>query len=585
MYRLTEAGMPQDPHYKADLKELGYFIDDNSVIKTIRPPHFYYTYWISNNERVNDAFRDAMHECILREIRERMAALGVPLLYVPLMSPDKPQNEPATPILITNQQDLKKRKRIIIVINDDFQDLGMWAYRIASKEGGVEAGSLVSLAKAMQATQVAHFEKLKGLGPKTPGVGGSQDAPAGDMERRVTEAVVAQAPNMNGSEGTKIDNMPKTDGTGEGEKPAPVDTSNAPFKIPEDWQTPGLVVLNPGQLLYSHRLDKSMTRQSWNSQPRKTAMHPVPGYDTEFNTIPGNRTVAEHVKFVFDNIINNPEWVSRDANVYIIGNGNGGDAVLDFLDSEWPTYKERVAAITLIDPTPIRYPLKDHDFAAFLRHRARGLVPSEQPAGTPVAVPCASEHPTPTSSRRESTASRRESTASAGGPPRPPDNPTSPWLETVPSVGDPARGFFSSATSDALTSSISQLAIDSILASPTTPLRPTPDASDDWGMHYFPLLSSGEPSIAEVILPSSYRLILAWFELVSATPGYKNPAFRLPDVAPQVSDTEADRPLHEVEGEGDGNVGAAAAAAAAAAAGVAQNADEGSKGKQRAEEA
>ncbi|KAK7537221.1 uncharacterized protein J3D65DRAFT_603232 [Phyllosticta citribraziliensis] len=577
MYRLTEAGMPQDPHYKADLKELGYFIDDNSVIKTIRPPHFYYTYWISNNERVNEAFRDAMHECILREIRERMAALGMPLFYVPHMSPDKPQHEPATPILVTNQQDLKKRKRIIVVVNDDFQDLGMWAYRIASKEGGVEAGSVVSLAKAMQATQVAHYEELKVLGPKAPGVGGSQDASAGDMERRVTEAVVAQAPNMNGSEATKTDDVPKTDGTGEDKKPAPIDTSNAPFKVPEDWETPGLVVLNPGQLLYSHRLDKAMTRQSWNSQPRKTAIHPVPGYDTEFNTIPGNRTVVEHVKFVFDNIINNPEWVSRDANVYIIGNGNGGDAILDFLDSEWPTYKERVAAITFIDPTPIRDALKDHDFAAFLRHRARGLVPSEQPAGTPVAVPCTSEHPTPTSSRRESTASRRESAASVGGPPQPQHNSTSPWLETVSSAGESARrGFFSSATSDALTSSISQLAIDSILASPTTPLRPTPDASVDWGMHYFPLLSSGEPSVAEVILPASYRLILAWFELVAATPGYKNPAFRLPDVAPQVEDTEADRPLNEAEG--DGNVGAAAAD-------VAETFDEGSKGKQRAEEA
>ncbi|KAK7552307.1 Arb2 domain-containing protein [Phyllosticta citricarpa] len=574
MYRLAEAGMPQDPHYNADLKELGYFIDANSEIKTIRPPHFYYPYTISNNDRVNDSFRDAMHECIMREIRERMAALGMPQLYVPQMSPDKPKNEPATPILVTNQQDLKKRKRIIVVINDDFQDLGMWAYRIASKEGGIEAGSVISLAKAMQANQVAHFEKLRSMGP---GIGGGQDAPASDVERRVTEAVVAQAPHMvNGSEATKTDDLPKTDGADVDRKPAPTETTNVPFKVPEDWQAPGLVVLNLGQLLYSHRLDKAMTRQSWNSQPRKSAIHPVAGYDAEFNTIPGNRTVAEHVKFVFDNIVNNPEWVSRDANVYIIGNGNGGDAILDFLDLEWPTYKERVAAIALADPTPIRYPLKDRDFAAFLRHRARGLVPSTQPAGTPIAVPSSSEHPTPTSSRRESAASRRDSTASTGEPSRPQDKPASPWLEMVSSTGDSGRGFFSSA-SDALTSSISQLAIDSILASPTTPLRTMPDASIDWGMHYFPLLSSGEPSFGELIVPTSYRLVLAWFELVAGTPGYKNPAFRVPEVAPQVFDTETNEPLKTDvgEGEGEGGVGA----------GVAENADEGSKGKQRAEEA
>ncbi|KAK8234319.1 hypothetical protein HDK77DRAFT_310459 [Phyllosticta capitalensis] len=580
MYRLAEAGMPADPHYAADLKELGYFIDGNSEIKTIRPPHFYYTYWLSNNERVNDAFRDAMHECITREIMDRMAALGVPPLWVPKMSPDKPKDVAATPILVTNQQDLKKRKRIIVVINDDFQDLGLWAYRIASKEGGVESGSVVSLARAMQQNQLVHFEQFTGLGPKAPGVAGGGDAPASDMERRVTEAVVAQAPHLtNGNAATKAEKGDdvSTDGSDDNKKPK-VDTSDVPFKVPEDWEAPGLVVLNPGQLRYSPQQDKSMTRQTWNSQPRKSAIHPVPTWDPEFNSIEGNRTVVEHVKFAFDNIVNNPEWVSRDANVYIIGVGNGGDAVIEFLDSEWTTYKERVAAIALTDPSPIRESLKDHDFAAFLHHRARGLVPNEQPAGTPVAVPSSSEHPTPTSSRRPSA-------TSAGGTPRPQDATSSPWLETVPTAGDSPRGFFRSA-SDALTSSISQLAIDSIMSSPTTPLRTTPDESQEWGIHYFPLLSSGERMFGEVILPTSYRLILAWFELVAATPGYKNPAFRVPDPVQQVFDTATDTPAVEGSDESKSDEGAAAPTDQAPSADAAEKGeDDRSKGKERADEA
>ncbi|EOD43975.1 putative ribosomal protein s14 protein [Neofusicoccum parvum UCRNP2] len=469
MFRLSEAGMPEDPSYPPNLKQLGYFIDEKSEIRTIKPPHNYYNFWISNNDRVNESFREAMHACIKEEVVHRMAALGIPPLYLPHLTLEKPQNEPSVPILVTSKDELKKKKRIIVVINDDFQDLGLWAYRIASKEHGVEAGSVISLAKAMQTNQFA-----------------------------------AQA---------------AVDGTAS--KPA----EDVPFEVPDNWKTPGLVVLNPGQLLYSYRLDKAVTKQSWDSQPLKSGIDPVPKIDPAFNKIKDNRTVDEHVKTSFDKILKNPEWVSPEANIYFVGLGNGGDALLRVLSKEWPSYKDRVAAIALTDPAPIHELFDDHDFVAFLRHRARALVPSPEEFSTPVAVPASTDHPEEVKQRKDTNEFAKSQMSTT--------QPASPWLEEMNTTTPNPFSIIMAGASDALTSSISQLAIDSIVKSPTEPIRTTPAHSDEWGYHYYPILSSGERIFGEVIFPVSQRAILAWFETVANTPNYRNPLFKVPEVKPE----------------------------------------------------
>lgn len=152
---------------------------------------------------------------------------------------------------------------------------------------------------------------------------------------------------------------------------------------------------------------------------------------------------------------------------------------------------------------------------AFLRHRARALVPSPEAFSTPIAVPSSTDHPDDVEQCKESNefAKSQECT----------ESPAAPWLEEISDA----------ASSDALTSSISQLAIDSIVKSPTEPIRTTPNHSSEWGYHYCPILSSGERVFGELIFPFAQRAILAWFETVAKTPNYRNPTFKVPETSPE----------------------------------------------------
>ncbi|KAB2580655.1 hypothetical protein DBV05_g1023 [Lasiodiplodia theobromae] len=371
MFKLSEAGMPEDPSYPRDLSQLGYFIDERSEIRTIKPPHYYYNFWLSNNDRVNEAFRESMHACINDEVARRMTALGMPPLYLPQQTSEKPHGEPNVPIFVTKKEDMSKQKRITVVINEDCQDLGLLAYRIVSKELGLEAGSVVSLAKALVSCEPTEV-------PALPTQGSAENE-----KHDLKESLISKPGAQNGPELPIASKTPVTS------------TESVPFKVPENWQAPGLVVLNPGQLVYSYHLDKAVSNQSWDSQPRKSAVHPVPKIHPVHNRINGHSTVAEHIKSTFETILNNPNWVAPDAKFDMIGIGNGGNALLQVLNEEWPKYEHRVAAIALTDPTPIQEVFTNQKFVNFLRDRARALVPSSEPFSTPLAVPSTTSSPLP----------------------------------------------------------------------------------------------------------------------------------------------------------------------------------------------
>ncbi|KAF2146247.1 uncharacterized protein K452DRAFT_355671 [Aplosporella prunicola CBS 121167] len=476
MFRLREQGMPVDPAYPSDLRQLGYFINAESNVKQIQPPHDFFIYKISNNERVNDVYREAMNECIRKEIVQRMAALGMPPLYLPHFTYTKPNSQPNVPILLSSKNDLRKKKRVIVVINDDNQDLGVFAYRHIMREEGIEAGSVIALAKAMQIRQLDHIDKI------------THDTARLQLGHKDDNAQDAVQPPQREAE----DAVPASTS---GASQEPIDTTTVPFKRPETWEVPGLVVLNPGQLLYSHLENKAMTNTSWDAKPRPSSVHQQSPVNPEFNKTKGHESVLEHVKSVFDSILADEDWVASDAELYVIGLRCGGDAVVQLLSNEWPKYKGRVKAILLADPTPIQDPIDDQDFVSFLRHRGRALVISPEPLSTPIAVPSiAGDH------HKANKARLRPNIHESG-------MSKSPWLEEI-----------------ARASSVEHNSGDGVVSGATEPAY-----SNEWGYHYFPMLSSGAPTFGDTILPTTYRQILAWFETVAADPSnYYNPVFKVP---------------------------------------------------------
>lgn len=89
-----------------------------------------------------------------------------------------------------------------------------------------------------------------------------------------------------------------------------------------DEAAPGIVIANPGQLIWCRQLGRAMGRIEWENLPRESAVHQGFRLDEETgrNLAEGNRDESEHVQYVLENVL-------RDA--------GGGTARIDIIASEW----------------------------------------------------------------------------------------------------------------------------------------------------------------------------------------------------------------------------------------------------------
>jgi len=203
-----------------------------------------------------------------------MRALGLSRVYLPGFITDKP-NGPHVPILAPSPEILKRRKRGIVLVNDAMQDLGILAYRQLQRELGVNGGSIVNFAKEI-------------------------------IKRSSTENSV------------EADDIIFKDG----------------YTLDDDYNVPSLVVLNTGQLLYSHKHNQAMTMRGWSAMPRKSVAHDMIRIHEQENRVRGHQTPEEHVKTVFDEVICNSDRIAPDAEIYVIAIEDGTESVLKLLEGE-----------------------------------------------------------------------------------------------------------------------------------------------------------------------------------------------------------------------------------------------------------
>ncbi|KAL6237696.1 hypothetical protein BDW75DRAFT_248709 [Aspergillus navahoensis] len=143
MFVFRRQDLPADPVFPADLKKLGYFINDKDQIRKISDPTQEFKFKINRNDRWNEVQRNAMNECIRQIVLSRLRNLGLVTLCLPLTSGPK---KPHVPILVS--KNLASASRIIIVFGEPVQDLGIWAYRTVGTES-INAGSAVDFVKAI----------------------------------------------------------------------------------------------------------------------------------------------------------------------------------------------------------------------------------------------------------------------------------------------------------------------------------------------------------------------------------------------------------------------------------------------------
>ncbi|KAF1913480.1 Arb2 domain-containing protein [Ampelomyces quisqualis] len=320
MFRRQEDTMDPDPVYEADLKALGFFVNQDGQIRMIDAPDKEYVFYATNNERVNELRREAMqgrtcHTCLLscsrQETEKRLAKLGINRIYLPGFVTAKPTG-PHVPILAPAPHTLKTRKRIIVIINDATQDLGILAYRQLLRELGLNGATVVSVAKEL-------------------------------IKRSATD-----------------------DATGEH-----VDMFQDGWSLKDDSETPALIVLNTGQLLYSHKHNRAMTLRSWSAMPRKSIVHNMVNIHEEENRVEGHRNPKEHVKSVFDSILCNPDRTAPDSELYLVAIEGGTETLLNLLGEDFQKYGTRITSMALVHSLIDDSQIKSPELRAFLHQRAR----------------------------------------------------------------------------------------------------------------------------------------------------------------------------------------------------------------------
>ncbi|KAF3040364.1 hypothetical protein E8E12_009494 [Didymella heteroderae] len=449
MFRRKEDTIPPDASYPADLKRLGFFINKLGHIRMIEAPEKPFVFNSTNIERHNEVRNEALHACSRAEVLDRLSKLGIRQLYFPHLATTKPDG-PHIPILAPPLDVLKRRKRVVVVVNDALQDLGILAYRQLQRELGLNGGSVVNLAK----------ELIRRAG--AAGEGATQGAFSDLFD----------------------------DG-------AAVKDAN---------EAPGLIVMNTGQLLYSHKYNRAMTIRSWYALPRKSIVHDVIRIHDQENYVEGHRNATEHIQSVFDQVLCDPNCVAPEAEVYVVGIEGGAEKTLEVFKEDFEKYGRRVTAMAVVhamlDNSEVTHP----SIKAFLHQRTRQWKYSDLSSSPTQCTELPNDY-----AGESSTDNTPQGTNAVC------------WNENVPESGSLST----------ITKTLHNLAMcvtPPANSDGSTMDSSASDISSEWKMSSVPCptFAGGKEPTGECIFTDStvQRAVLSFFEDVARNPeGYRNPTF------------------------------------------------------------
>ncbi|GAB7359770.1 hypothetical protein MBLNU230_g6941t1 [Neophaeotheca triangularis] len=365
MFRRLDTNLPKDPFYAADPKELGIkvneqgqFIDANREKDEIAGDSFT-TLYHTDNERANEVRREAVHACARAKVATELTALGMTTLHVSEeeMTASKPDGGfPHVEVLTSQNAGMKNR--VVLIVGEHSQDLGVWAWRWLMREGGMDGGSAVGLVKNMQ--DVYGGTVRGGIRGVVSCLGG----PVPCKDRKINWHITGIHENDNvGISGTKDD-----------------------LQAASENACPGLIIFNPGQLNYSPSLNTSMSHSTWLARPKPNALSNPVAISETHNIVPGHRSPEEHVATMFQNFL--PLLLGNDTQLYIVGISDGSENVLKAVETiskaggENADYLlKNLVAMCLIQPTHNPHQIESKALREFLATRAISYVLDHHPMG------------------------------------------------------------------------------------------------------------------------------------------------------------------------------------------------------------
>ncbi|KAI4248406.1 MAG: hypothetical protein L6R40_000965 [Gallowayella cf. fulva] len=148
---------------------------------------------------------------------------------------------------------------------------------------------------------------------------------------------------------------------------------------------PGILIANTGQLLWYRGGQRAVTQTTWMALPRQWAVSPPMEIDEERNRVVGNQDAKEHVAHIFDEVI--PKMCKTDVAIDIIGMGDGGPTIAEYLQENWEKKWEGRVRCVAVGSGAIWLGEKiegDGKFHRFWADRARAYIQSDEPLDTPL---------------------------------------------------------------------------------------------------------------------------------------------------------------------------------------------------------
>ncbi|KAK2734263.1 hypothetical protein FQN57_001724 [Myotisia sp. PD_48] len=309
MFVFRKDALPKDPVFPANLKQLGYFVNENDQIRMIADPNERFLYKINANDRYNEMQKEAMNTCIRQIVLSRLQNLGLSSFNLPVGTAN---SSPHVPILISPS--IYTDQRVIVVLGEPVQDLGIWSYRTVS-EDGINVGSAVNFAAA----------------------------------------ALRQGFRTNGDDDS---NTPAVNSVEEPSQPSR-----------------GLILTNPGQLVWYCGGERAISLPTWLALPRKYAVEPPMKMGFQ-NKIPGSETWQNHITYVFDEVL--ATLKSRETKIEIIGISEGGLAAVRYLSEHWQSWQKHISSMVLINPLHDINHLHPVEFAQFISRRCRAYLISDK---------------------------------------------------------------------------------------------------------------------------------------------------------------------------------------------------------------
>ena len=124
----------------------------------------------------------------------------------------------------------------------------------------------------------------------------------------------------------------------------------------------GIVIANPGQLVWHRRSQRSITFESWYALERPYAVSPGMKFGPG-NSIPRNANSEEHIECVFEDVI--APLANRGCKLNIIAIGGSAVETVEYLQRDWLKWKDAVQAIAIGSGHVWQSEFIDNDFKEF----------------------------------------------------------------------------------------------------------------------------------------------------------------------------------------------------------------------------